>query len=102
MYDLVCSEGHEQLNLLLKLGERPPCPMCGGPTETLWRSTAGVIGDECDVWIRHGVCHEDGSPRRFTSKSELARAAEEKGLQNAVRHVGEPGSDKSKHTQRWI
>lgn len=39
-----------------------------------------VHGDECDVWIKHGVCNEDGSPKRYRSKSEIRQAAYEKGL----------------------
>ncbi len=60
-----------------------------------------VRGDECDEWIRHGLCHEDGSPRHFTSKAEMARVAKEKGLFNYVTHVGARGSDKSPHTTKW-
>lgn len=103
-YDLVCPQGHEQIDLLLKLGERPPCPTCGGATETLWRSSSNVVGDECDVTIRHGICNPDGTPRRYYSKSEMVRVAKEKGLVNAVRHTTDPrtGSDKSKITTRWI
>lgn len=102
VYDLTCPAGHEQLDILLKLGERPPCPTCGGPTETLWRGGSSVISDECDVWIRHGICETDGSPKRYTSKTDMRREAEKRGLTNNVRHVGEPGSDKSRHTSRWV
>lgn len=81
----------------------PLCERCGAPTVRLWtaQGTAGVSGDECDVTIKHGLCHEDGSPRRFTSKAELAKAAKDKGLVNYVRHAPPPGTDKSKFTSRW-
>ena len=65
-----------------------------------------VIGDDIPggVEIRHGICNEDGSPRRYYSKSEIRRAAAAKGLTQHVEHVTDPksGSDKSKHTTRWI
>jgi hypothetical protein len=61
-----------------------------------------VIGDECDVTIHHGLCHPDGTPRRFTSKSEMRETAKALGLVNAVTHVPERGTDKSRHTTRWI
>ena len=32
------------------------------------------------VEIRHGICNPDGSPRRYYSKTEIKRAANEKGL----------------------
>ena len=66
------------------------------------RRANAIIGDECDVWIQHGICHDDGSPRHYTSKSEMARVAKEKGLVNLVKHVGSNGTDKSKHTSRWV
>lgn len=103
-YDLTCPEGHEQRDLLLKLGERPPCPTCGGPTSTLWQKSASVVGDDIPggVEVRHGICHEDGSPRRFYSKSEMAKEAKRRGVVNTVRHIGEQGSDKSSKTSRWV
>ena len=66
--------------------------------------SAVVHGDDIPggVLMYNGVCNDDGSPRRFYSKSEIARAAKEKGLHNHVEHIPEKGSDKSKHTTRWV
>jgi hypothetical protein len=82
----------------------PECRVCAGPLEGAKSSERanGVIGDEIDVWIPNGVCHPDGSPRHFTSRSELRRAEKAAGVVNYVRHVPERGSDKSKFTSRWI
>ncbi len=80
------------------------CPACGGPAERCWSapaSTAHVRG-EIDVTIRHGLCWPDGTPRRFTSRRELARAARNAGLTNAVEHIPSEGSDRSPHTQRFL
>jgi len=44
------------------------------------RPTAAVHGDEIDIEIRHGICNEDGSPKRYRSKSDIRRAAAERGL----------------------
>ena len=103
IYDLTCSNEHVQRDLYLKVGERPPCPTCGGPTETLWDSPPGVIPDDIPggLWIRHGLCNEDGTPRKYYSKTEINREAKRRGLVNMVEHVGERGSDKSKHTVKW-
>jgi hypothetical protein len=84
----------EKCNKELEIGAWPWCPHEKG--------TYKVVGDECDIWIRHGLCHEDGSPKHFTSKQAITREAKAKGLTNMVRHVTEPGTDKSKHTTRWI
>ncbi len=58
-------------------------------------------GDECDVTARHGLCNSDGTPRRYTSKTEMRREAEKRGLTNYVRHTPPAGSDKCKETQKW-
>jgi hypothetical protein len=42
-------------------------------------SSAAVHGDECDVTVRHGICHADGTPRRFRSKAEFRQACKETG-----------------------
>lgn len=60
-----------------------PVPNCGKPTELdliLIRQAHGVIGDEIDIMVRHGLCNDDGTPRRFRSMTDLRRAAAEKGL----------------------
>jgi len=102
-YDLVCKQGHKQYSLLLPVGERPPCPECGEATETLWETAAAVSPDEIPggIEIRHGICNEDGTPRRYYSKSEMAREAARRGLANIVTHVTPPHTDKNPHTIRW-
>lgn len=61
-----------------------------------------VIGDFCDVTVEHGICNPDGTPRRYLSKSEMRQTAKAMGLRPHVEHVAERGSDKSKHTVRWV
>lgn len=104
LYDLVCEAGHEQIDRLLPVGSRPPCPECGGATVTLWRTSATVVADDLPggVEIKHGLCHEDGSPRTFYSKSEIRREAARRGLMPHVEHVPIRGTDKSPHTVRWV
>lgn len=64
--------------------------------------SAGVIGDECDVTVKHGICNLDGTPRNYRSKSEMRRVAAERGLENHVTHMTLPDTDRSPHTSRWI
>ena len=68
------------------------------------RRANGVIPDDIPggLVVEHGLCNEDGSPRKYYSKSEMAREAKRRDLTNLVRHVGEKGSDKSPFTTRWI
>lgn len=105
LIDTVCFNDHQAKDVWRDAdGNTPLCVECGSPTTRAFlpESTAHAHGDEIDVWIRHGLCHEDGSPQRFTSKAAMAKEAKRRGVVPFVRHVGEPGSDKSKTTQRFI
>lgn len=81
-----------------------PICTCGGTMDRVWLpgSNPTVIQDSIEggIEIRHGICNPDGSPRKYYSKSEIARAAKEKGLVNYVEHVPTPGSDKSTITSK--
>lgn len=96
--------GHEVIDIFVRDHEYPSCHKCGQPTERLWKgsSTAGVISDECDVWVKHGICNADGSPRHYRFKSEMKAEAARRGLISHVEHVPLQGSDKSPHTQRFV
>ena len=60
----------------------PACTRCGATTERLWSFGAAVRGDEIPggLWIEHGLCHADGSPRRFDSWTEIKRECQRRGL----------------------
>lgn len=85
------------------------CLVCGLPLEVgefgcistirpHERGSNSVVSDECDITQEHfGV-----TPEHFTSKLAMARRAKELGLQPFVRHIGDPGSDKSAKTSRWV
>lgn len=107
MYDLLCIEcGYLKEDFLQRVGMREPpytCPCCHQKTLTRTLIKApGVIGDEIDITIRHGLCNADGSPRRYRSKAEIKLVAKQRNLVNQVRHTGRKGGDKSKTTQRFI
>lgn len=105
MYDRICPNKHEMIDCWEPITiPEVACKECGEPTERAWLSKpAAVIGDDIPggVWMRHGVCNEDGSPRKYYSKSEIAAEAKRRGLVNYVEHRPLPGSDKSKHTTKW-
>ncbi len=110
MYDYQCQVcGYTQTDVLTTIADRVrPCPQCvvvdhPGPMQRVWLTkAAGVISDECDVWVKHGICNEDGTPRRYTSKAEMRREAERRGYVNHVVHQGTKSGDKSPHTTRWV
>ena len=80
------------------------CEKCNAPTERVWLMgrANNIIGDEIDITIRNGLCNPDGSPRRYTSRTELRREEVRRGMTNHVVHQPGKGGDKSKHTVRWI
>jgi len=62
--------------------ELPP-PCCGVAMREVVEvanRAPNVIGDEIDIEVRHGICNEDGTPRRYTSKAEMRRVARARGL----------------------
>lgn len=82
----------------------PTCK-CGTITERVFQQTSPhVIQDSIPggMWIHNGICNDDGSPRKYYSHSEMRTTAKQKKMVNYVVHEGRPGSDKNKHTQRFI
>jgi hypothetical protein len=79
-------------------------PFCKGNVSDHQGGHYGVIPDDIPggLVIEHGLCHEDGTPRTYYSKTEINREAKRRGWTPFVRHVGERGSDKSPHTSRWV
>lgn len=79
-------------------------PFCKGTPESHQRVSFNVIDDSIPggLEIRHGICNEDGTPRRYYSKSDMKREADRRGWTNVVEHKPMPGTDKSPHTTRWV
>ncbi len=80
--------------------------ICQGKLERVHLPTnrGTVIQDtiEGGVLLHHGLCNADGSPKRYYSKSEIAAEAKKRGMTNLVTHVGSKGSDKNRHTSKWV
>lgn len=74
-------------------------PFCKGQAADHVGGHYGVIPDDLPggVLIAHGLCHPDGTPRRFDSKSAIEKAAKVAGLMPFVRHT-----DNDEHVSRWI
>ncbi len=83
--DAVCpSCGADQLNI--DVAEYPVCA-CG--TQTVWlpKPGAGAVNQdtiEGGVMIAHGICNPDGTPKRYDSRADIARACKAAGLENYV------------------
>lgn len=99
--DFCCTNGHTQMDVIAKYGERPACPECGAATDVIWQSSfPNIIRDEIPGGM---TIHNMGpTPETFYSKSEHRRRVKELGLSVKDTHVGLQGSDKSPHTSRWV
>jgi hypothetical protein len=99
-YDVICPTGHEA-EIVAKWDERDiACQTCGLPTERIWRIAPKAIPDEYTTpYWDENLGHE---PVLIYSRSQRRQLMKERGLMEAVRHVGLQGSDKSPHTTRWI
>jgi hypothetical protein len=61
-----------------------PCPSCGAATHdatdrphgTLMIATDDIPGG---MLVPHAICNDDGTPKRYYSKSEIREAARQKG-----------------------
>lgn len=98
MYDFRCENGHT-FDAFVPVGTIDhPCRCCSLVAGQVWVSNPpAVIGDACDFVQENGFA----TPQRFTSKAERRRALKEAGMEEMVRHVGVPGTDKSPHTAMW-
>ena len=96
---LRCGDVHEEY--IYSTHERVFCH-CGGDTEKVWLpgSSPAVIDDS----IPGGQVLENltPQPKRFYSRSDIKRQMDALGVQSKVEHRGTDGTDKSKHTTRWI
>ena len=111
MYDLRCSRCERTVvDAWQKINDAPqPCGVdgCAGILERSWtvsHKSSGAISDGIPggLWIKHGLCNLDGTPRRYDSKTEMKREAAKRGLVQHVVHKGTKDGDKSKHTSRWV
>lgn len=93
-YDVLCPNGHTAEVVTTWDDRQRACETCGAPTERLWTASANVIGDECDFIRTNGT----RVPFRVTSKQADKRWLKAHGYSIRDVHIGDPGSDKSKHS----
>ncbi len=120
MIDAQCPDcGHTKIDVFVQhlTDELPWCEMCAvladeAPDFVVPRlrrvflptGVAAVVGDDIPggVLIHNGLCNADGTPRRYYSKTEMLREAHKRNMTNYVEHQSGKGTDKSKHTTRWV
>lgn len=102
MYDRSC-ESCEHLKIdCLEPITFPPvaCEKCGGNTKRVFTVRANsVIGDD----IPGGFVFDHVVPGlKVYSQSEKRRVLKEHGYMECVEHKTQRGTDKSRHTTRWV
>jgi hypothetical protein len=101
MYDRRCACGWTRPDCFEPITFALACPECGADTVREWTAAAAVHGD--DQFIGGLTLENLGHhPVTVHSRSELKREMDKRGLRPFVRHQPAQGSDKSKHTTRWI
>ncbi len=110
MYDYLGKCGCRAIDVLEPIVV--PTRFCLEHGETMMRAwlthAPYVIPDSIPggIEIKNGLCGPGGAadPIKYYSKSEINRAAKEKGLMNKVEHIPSQGSDKNRRrlTQRWV
>jgi hypothetical protein len=113
MVDCKCPEcGDVYVDVLLRARDDEgnyiyPACRCGATVARVYLQghSHGVVSDDIKggvFYAKNGICNPDGSPKRYTKVSEMKRDAKAMGLVQHVEHQGGKGSDKSRHTQRFI
>ena len=85
-----CQQDATKVGLVIH-GSELWCRPCFNLTKLGVETAHGVVGDEIDVWVKHGLCWDDGSPRHFRSRKEMNEVAASKGMVNMVRTPTTPG-----------
>jgi hypothetical protein len=80
-----------------------PCPQCGKSADIAFVSVnlaPGVFSDSIPggMMIKHGLCHADGTPRRYDSKTEIFAEAAKRGLCQS----GNTPFGKESGYRRWV
>lgn len=85
--DMECPKcGQQRRDVYVRFDAAYPACECGAQFEWLPSAGAAVKGDDIPggVWIEHGLCHSDGTPRRYDSHSAINAEAKKRGLTNWV------------------
>lgn len=101
IFDVRCLKGHdaEFIGTSAQIGTHR-CD-CGEPVERLFTISRVQVRDDS---IPGGMTIENmgPTPLTFYSHTDHRRAMAKRGLEPRVRHIGTPGSDRSRETTRWV
>lgn len=94
-WPLACECGWHGTAWFWNYDQPPDCPDCQEETHVSYEKRNRAPGLICDdfpggIEIRHGICNDDGSPKKYYSKTDIKRACNEKGLKWADDTPGKP------------
>lgn len=102
IYEYACPQCSRAFEALVPVACRNQmlCRVCGCAVNREWRHAPTMRPDS----IPGGLVLENltPQPKRFYSRTEIKDEMRARGVEAKVRHVGAQGSDKSKHTSRWV
>src|SRR5262245_26740442 len=105
-YDRRCETcGKSLTDLYERIETENPACECGGTLVRAFLTKGHAVAPDDipgGIEIQHALCNPDGSPRRYYSRSAIEREAARRGYTNYVVHTPTEGTDKSKHTVRWV
>ena len=97
IFDVRCLAcGAEADDVYVPTTTKPPCHLCGAPTESLWRTPSAVIGDEWPGGGSRTIENLDHEPVICATKSDLRREMEKRQLRHPDHWV--PGD---RHLTNW-
>lgn len=82
---MTCNHCQSESSRVVLHGTELWCSSCHYGSQPLpFGQAPGVIADDIPggVLMHHGICNEDGTPKRYYSKTDIRRAAFEKNLFN--------------------
>lgn len=85
--DVACPQcGAQIIDAFCEVPNYPDCAICHVPTTRLFLPTSvpTMMGDNIPggYEVKHGLCHPDGTPKKYYSHSEIQKAAKTKGWVN--------------------
>ena len=83
-WPMKCACGWEDKKLAWDYDLPLPCPQCGEDTSLNYPQVNEADGVAPDgirggLLVRHGICNEDGSPKKYYSRTDMKRALNAKG-----------------------
>ena len=104
MVDARCLLCGQQSECLMRNEQVARC-QCGGERERVYASSpvrAAVHGDDIPggLYIKHGICNEDGTPKRYDTKHDIVKALDKAGLRPVEEQIPVTSEETERNFER--